>query len=100
MATLQEITRQLQQAVDENPGFDKTLKFDFKGDGFIFIDGTAVTNDDRPADCTIVVSQPDFEDLARGRLDPALALMRGKLKVKGDMAVAMKLQPLLSRARG
>ena len=100
MATLQEITEQIRAAAGDDAGLGKTLKFDFKDGGFVHIDGGAVTNDDAPADCTIVVSQHDFEELARGRLDPAMALMRGKLKVKGDMSVAMKLQPLLARARG
>ncbi len=100
MATLQEITTQLRGAVGEDSGLGKSLKFDFNGAGVIHIDGGAVTNDDLPADCTIQVSQADFEDLARGRLDPAMAMMRGKLKVRGDMTVAMKLQPILARARG
>ena len=100
MATIEEITIQLRAAVGDDSGLGKTLKFDFKGAGVIHIDGGSVTNDDLPADCTILVSQADFEDLARGRLDPAMALMRGKLKVRGDMAVAMKLQPILARARG
>jgi putative sterol carrier protein len=100
LATLQEITTQLRGAVGEDSGLGKSLKFDFNGAGVIHIDGGAVTNDDLPADCTIQVSQADFEDLARGRLDPAMAMMRGKLKVRGDMGVAMKLQPILARARG
>jgi putative sterol carrier protein len=100
VATLEEITEQLKAAVGDDAGLGKTLKFDFRGDGFIHIDGGSVTNLDAPADCTIVVSQHDFEELARGRLDPTMALMRGKLKVRGDMSVAMKLQPLLARARG
>ena len=99
MATLQEITTQLRGAIGEDSGLGKSLKFDFKGAGVIHIDGGDVTNDDLPADCTILVSQDDFEDLARGRLDPAMAMMRGKLKVRGDMAVAMKLQPILAKAR-
>jgi putative sterol carrier protein len=100
LATLQQITEALRQAAGQHPGLGKTLKFDFKGEGFIHIDGASVTNEDRAADCTLVVSQADFEDLARGRLDPATALMRGRLKVRGDMGVALLLQPLLAQARG
>jgi putative sterol carrier protein len=100
LATLEEITTQIRIAVGADSGLGKSLKFDFKGAGVIRIDGGAVTNDDLPADCTIQVSQDDFEDLARGRLDPALAMMRGRLKVRGDMGVVMKLQPILARARG
>ena len=37
--------------------------------------------------------------LAQGQLDPAMAFMSGKLKVEGDMGVAMKLQSLFSQLR-
>ena len=100
MATLQDITEQLQKAVGADSGLGKTLKFDFKGDGFIFVDGGSVTNEDKPADCTIVISKDDFESMAEGKLDPTMAFMQGKLKITGDMSVAMKLQPILAKARG
>jgi putative sterol carrier protein len=100
LASLEEITAALRGAIGGDLGLGKSLKFDFKGDGIIHIDGAVVSNEDLPADCTILVSQADFEDLARGRLDPMAAMMRGRLKVRGDMAVAMKLPSLLSQARG
>ena len=78
-------------------GLGKTLKFDLKGDGFIHIDGGSVTNEDLPADCTIVVSKDDFEAMGEGKLDPTMAFMQGKIKVNGDMSVAMKLQPLMAK---
>ncbi|HEX4179715.1 MAG TPA: SCP2 sterol-binding domain-containing protein [Caulobacteraceae bacterium] len=100
MATLEEITTQVRGAVEAERGLGLTLKFDFRGAGFIHIADAAVTNDDLPADCTIQVSQDDFEDLARGRLDPAQAMMRGRLKVRGDLSAAMKLRPIFARTRG
>ncbi len=100
MATLEEITDRFKTAVGADSGLGKSVKFDLKGDGVILIDGGKVTNDDTPADCTILVSKADFESLAKGTLDPAAAFMQGKLKVNGDMGVAMKLQPLLAKARG
>ncbi len=100
MATLEEITGEMQKAVGADSGLGKTLKFDFKGEGFVYIDGGSVTNEDKPADCTIVVSKDDFEKMATGQLDGTMAFMQGKLKVNGDMSVAMKLQPLMARARG
>ena len=99
MATLEEITDQFKLAVGADSGLGKSLKFDFRGEGFIRIDGGSVTNDDTPADCTIIVKKDDFEKLAKGQLDPTMAFMQGKLKVNGDMSVAMKLQPLLAKAR-
>lgn len=98
MASLDEITEALRRGVAGREALGKSVKFDLKGEGFLFVDGEAVSNDDAPADCTIIVSRDDFEDLARGRLDPAAALMRGRLKIKGDMAVAMRLQMLLASA--
>ena len=100
MATLEEITQQMRTAVGTDSGLGKTLKFDFKGEGFVFIDKDNVNNDDKPADCTIVVSKEDFEKIAAGQLDATAAFMQGKLKVNGDMGVAMKLGPMLQRARG
>ena len=46
-------------------------------------------------DTTISMSAADFVGLATGKLDPTMAFMTGKLKVRGDMALAMKLQNLL-----
>ncbi|CAN5240543.1 SCP2 sterol-binding domain-containing protein [soil metagenome] len=100
MATLEEITDRFKTAVGSDSGLGKTIKFDLKGEGFIFIDGGSVTNEDKAADCTIIVDKEDFEKMAAGSLDPTMAFMQGKLKINGDMGVAMKLQPLLAKARG
>ena len=58
--------------------------------------GTA-TNEDGAADATISVDWDDFQKLIAGQLDPTMAFMQGKLKVAGDMSVAMKLQSVLSK---
>ena len=100
MATLEEITDQFKLAVGADSGLGKSIKFDLKGAGMIYINGGTVSNEDLPADCTVIVSKDDFEKLAKGKLDPTMAFMTGKLKVNGDMSVAMKLQPLLAKARG
>ena len=44
---------------------------------------------------TISMSGENFVELATGKLDGTMAFMTGKLKVKGDMGLAMKLQNLL-----
>ena len=95
MATLQEITERMQGAVGTDSGLGKSLKFNLKGDGFIFIDGGSVTNDDKPADLTITISKSDLEAMGQGKLDGMTAFMTGKLKIEGDMGVAMKLQSIL-----
>jgi acyl-CoA dehydrogenase len=77
----------------------KTLKFDFGGQQ-LFIDGTgpsnAVSAVDGQADCTIKLSQEDFSKLIKGELNPMGAVMSGKIKIDGDMGLAMKLQNLFS----
>jgi acyl-CoA dehydrogenase len=79
------------------PALGKTLKFDF-GDNKIFIDGTGGSNlvsaDDKEADCTISVSQEDLQGMISGSVNPMTAFMSGKIKVKGDIGIAMKLQSL------
>ena len=66
----------------------------------IFVDGTGDTNvvsaDDKEADCTISTSLETLMGLQSGDVNPMMAVMSGKIKIKGDMGLAMKLQSLLS----
>ena len=77
--------------------FAKKVKFDFGDVGKLFIDGVNKTanNEDADADATINVAWDDFAKLAQGQMDPTMAFMQGKLKVAGDMSVAMQLQSLM-----
>ncbi|MCO6392916.1 sterol-binding protein [Aliihoeflea aestuarii] len=74
--------------------FSSSVKFDM-GDEFIVIDGKTVTTTDAPADCTIKISKENFEQLIAGELNPTAAFMTGKIKVEGDMSVAMQLSQLI-----
>ena len=98
--TYDEILNRFQSANVTVPG--KKVKFDFADSGKIYLDGTAnkVTTDDAPADTTIKVKLEDFVDMAEGKLDPTAAFMQGKLKVEGDMGVAMQLQSVMAKLRG
>ncbi len=52
---------------------------------------------DGEAQCTITIKEPDdWVKLATGKLNPTMAFMQGKIRVKGDMSLALKLQSLLS----
>ena len=76
----------------------KVLKFDLGGE-YITLDGTGddnvVSTDDQQADCTIKVSKDNLVKVMNGSLNPMMAFMTGKVKVDGDMSVAMKLQNLV-----
>jgi putative sterol carrier protein len=74
------------------------LKFDF-GDDRLFIDGTqnpaTISHDDDEADCTVVASTDTMQKIVDGQMDPTVAFMSGKLKVKGNTGLAMKLGAIL-----
>lgn len=94
--TIEEIIVKMQEAVEKAGGLDKSVKFDFGDDGQVHASGTEVVSEDKDADCTISVSKDDLVSLVQGDLDPMMAFMSGKLKVAGDMSVAMGLQSLFS----
>lgn len=91
---IQDIAAKLKPRV-EGGGFERSVKFDTGSDGIVVIDGNSISTTDGPADCTIKLSLSDFEDLLSGDLSPTTAFMTGKIKIEGDMSVAMSLQQLL-----
>ena len=91
---IQEVAASMKSKV-ESAGFDRSVKFDTGTDGVIVIDGATISTVDAPADCTIKLSLEDLEALIAGDLNPTMAFMTGKIKVEGDMSVAMALQSLL-----
>ncbi|GAB3896433.1 SCP2 sterol-binding domain-containing protein [Larkinella knui] len=96
---LQEFTDQIRQRIGTGSGLNATVKL-ATDQGIVFIDGrqspAVVTNEDNEADCTIKVSLSDLQKLGTGDLNPMTAFMLGKLKVQGDMALAMKIGQKLS----
>ncbi|HEX5685495.1 MAG TPA: SCP2 sterol-binding domain-containing protein [Ideonella sp.] len=92
-------TKVLREKVGSDSGLGTTLKFDCGSEGIVLIDGAAVpntvSNSDGDAACTIALSLDTLNRLILGELEPTTAFMMGKLKVSGDMSVAMKLQHLL-----
>lgn len=91
---IQAIADQLKPKV-ESAGFDRSVKFDTGADGVIVIDGSTISTTDGPADCTIKLSLDDLKDLISGDLNPTMAFMTGKIKIEGDMSVAMALSSLM-----
>ena len=69
-------------------------------DNTVMIDGTGdsnvVSSEDSEADCTITTSLETLEKMRNGDLNPMMAVMGGKVKIKGDMGLAMKLQGMMS----
>ena len=79
--------------------FNAKLKF-VLGDDIILIDGSdgqtnVVSQNDEDADTVIICDKETFLKLKAGDLNPMMAVMTGKVKIKGNMGLAMKLQSLL-----
>ena len=93
--SLEELTSKIRDKMGQNSGLDSTLKFDLGDDGVIFLDGksspNSATNDDNEAECTVGVALDDLKAMISGDLDPMAAFSLGKLRIEGDMGVAMKL---------
>ncbi|XP_006879752.1 PREDICTED: non-specific lipid-transfer protein [Elephantulus edwardii] len=56
--------------------------------------GSVHPNSDKKADCTITMADSDLLALMTGKMNPQSAFFQGKLKITGNMGMAMKLQNL------
>ncbi|KAJ2628870.1 hypothetical protein GGF44_004391, partial [Coemansia sp. RSA 1694] len=61
--------------------------------------GTAAQNK-KAAGATLILSDADFVDLASGKLTGQSAFMGGKLKSKGNIMLALKLESVLKAVKG
>ncbi|MBC7505641.1 MAG: SCP2 sterol-binding domain-containing protein [Sandarakinorhabdus sp.] len=97
--SLNEITDTMKTRIGAGGAFKKSVKFDFGADGLVRIDDTVspaiVDNANEPTDCTVKVAMADFMEIATGKQNAQMAFMMGKLKVEGDMSVAMQLGSIL-----
>ncbi len=109
MANAAEIFDRIDKNVAKNPekatSVNAVFAFELTGD-----DGLARTIDLREgttenfvtegasddANVTITMSIDDWNGIFDGSVNPMQAFMMGKIKVKGDMSLAMKLQNILS----
>jgi putative sterol carrier protein len=79
-------------------GMNNSYLFDIQGAGqwLVSVDDGNVTVSEGGgnADTTIETSEETMMAVVRGEQNPTAAYMAGKLKIKGDMGAAMKLQKL------
>jgi len=97
--SLDDIKAKFRAKIDAYPDVKTSIKFDLGDDGVLFIDTTQtpakISNDDSDADTVLVISKDDLDAILNKTLDPRMAFMTGKLKVKGSMNAAMQLTSIL-----
>jgi putative sterol carrier protein len=98
--TAREFFESLESRVDpsKTAGMNNSYVFEIDGAGTWKVDvqdgNVAVTEGAGDADATISASEETFDQIASGDLNATTAYMTGKLKIKGDLGAAMKLQKL------
>jgi putative sterol carrier protein len=98
--TVQEFFETLPSRADtsKTAGMNNSYGFDIEGAGQWTVrvaDGAVtVAEGMEDTEVTISASQEVFEKIISGEQNPTSAYMTGKLKLKGDMGAAMKLQKL------
>lgn len=103
MATAKELMEKAKAQIAENKDkaseIGAVYKFVLDGDGggtFVMNlkDAPGVTEGDGDAQCTIKMAASDYVDMVEGRANGQQLFFTGKLKIEGDMGLAMKLQKL------
>jgi putative sterol carrier protein len=85
---------------EHTAGINHSYLFEISGSGIWLVDvrdaGVTVTEGEGEADVRIAMSEETFRKLAAGEQNPMRGVMTGKIKVRGDMGAATKLQKLLA----
>src|SRR3984893_16800480 len=98
--TVQEVFQNLASRAESSKSAGMTNSYVFEiegaGEGKVDVDDGKVTVSEGggDADAVISASEETFEKIIAGEQNPTSAYMTGKLKIKGDMGAAMKLQKL------
>ena len=86
---------------DKAAGTNATIQYDISGDGggtwnAVIKDGTCAVTPGAAGspNLTLQISAQDWLDMLSGKQSGQMLFMSGKLKVKGDMGLAMKLGSL------
>jgi len=80
--------------IKNTEGKEESWTIDLKKEGKVYL-GKAKPK----ADVTIILNDDVFVQLAEGKLDGQKAFMTGKLKTKGNMMLAIKLDGVLKTAK-
>lgn len=97
---LDRLTDRIRKSAAGKPGFGKAILLDLGEEGGIRIDGAgavvAVDNDaEAAADTTVSMTAETLDKLMKGEINAPMAVMTGKIKIRGDSGLALKLAGFL-----
>ena len=75
--------------------FTGSVKFDIEDEGVILVNDGELSMEDGETDVTISASLDTFREIFDGELSPTAAYMTGRMRIDGDMGLAMKLSQVL-----
>ena len=98
-----EITEFLKSSLAPDVTIGARLKFIYPGVGVVMVDGSKVpnviSNRDEDADCVVEIDPMVHLKLLHLEMDQGLAFRQGLMRISGDVAVAVRLGPLLARSK-
>lgn len=106
--SLENVWEEIDRIANENSETIKevnsSFNFEITGDndvlyGLTFNEGTATVTEGgvAGADCTLTMNEKNFKKLLQGQLNSTTAFMTGRLKVKGNIGLALKLENVLKK---
>ncbi len=106
MTTVKEIFEKMPDAFQKDvaAGMNAVYQFDITGDGggkwYAAIENGELTISEGEHDSpslTVTMGDQDYIDMSTGKLNGQVAFMTGKLKIKGDMGLALKMQQIFKK---
>ncbi len=96
---MDEAATKIEANKDAAQSIGAVYKFVLDGDGggtwvMNLKDAPGVSEGDGDAQCTIKMAANDYVDMVEGKANGQQLFFSGKLKIEGDMGLAMKLQKL------
>lgn len=101
--SLETVTQRIRGKVARAAGLQARVLFDFGTQGRVRVDTTCAPpvieaqpdGAEPDADVTLACTLETFEAILDGTQDPNIAFMTGKLKIRGAMGLALKLNAIL-----